>query len=92
MQVDNISIKPRLISLDLKNVNSFYKDFNDYRLWISLSQQKMGGDETDTAGLEAAIDYLRNGIRQIPFNYALLYNYGVVNERLGKLNVAKKFF
>ena len=35
---------------------------------------------------------MRNGIRQIPFNFALLYNYGVVNEKLGKLNVAKKFF
>ena len=41
---------------------------------------------------EAAIDYIRNGIRQIPLNFSLLYNFGVVNEKLGNYNIALKFF
>jgi len=47
----------------MKAVNAFYKDFNDYRLWIALAQQKLstrGGGKVD---LEGALDYLRNGIR-----------------------------
>ena len=34
---DSIHIYPRLLTLDLKSANSFYKDFTDYRLWMSLA-------------------------------------------------------
>lgn len=88
---DNINIQLKLFTLDLKNVNSFYKDFSDYRLWLSLAQQKMNLKANGSGDFEAAIDYIRNGIRQIPMNYALLYNFGVVNEKLGNYNIARKY-
>jgi hypothetical protein len=34
---DSINIDLKLILLDLKKVNAFYKDFSDYRLWLSLA-------------------------------------------------------
>ena len=34
---DRITIAVKLITLDLRNVNAFYKDFSDYRLWLSLA-------------------------------------------------------
>ena len=42
--------------------------------------------------LDAANDYLRNGIRQIPQNHQLLYNYAVVNEKLRNYHISIKFF
>ena len=77
----------RLIELNSDDLNRYYKDFSDYRLWKQLSQKKiLSGD------MDAALDYLRNGIRQIPRNHDLLYNYAVVNEKLGNYHIAIKHF
>ena len=78
--------------LDLKNVNLFNKDFQDYRLWISLSHQKMNLKEKGRGDYEAAVDYIRYGIRQTSTNFALLYNFGAVNEKLGNYKIARKYF
>jgi len=88
---DKINIQIKLITHDLRNVNAFYKDFSDYRLWLSLAQQKMNIKKDGSGDYEAAIDYIRNGIRQIPLNFSLLYNFGIVNEKLGNFNIALKF-
>ena len=40
---------------------------------------------------EAAIDYLRNGIRQIPLNFSLLYNFAIINEKIGNFIIALKY-
>lgn len=39
-------------------------------------------------GAEAVIDYLRNGLRQVPLCPEMLYNYAVANERVGNDAVA----
>ena len=40
----------------------------------------------------SAMDYLRNGLQLIPLNPQLLFNYGNVQERIGRYDIAVKFF
>ena len=45
-----------------------------------------------TGNLEAGLDYLRNGLKEIPLNPELMYNFACANERLKKYKLAAKFF
>ena len=52
----------------------------------------MNLQENGTGNFLDAADYLNNGIRNIPLNTCLLYNYACVNERLGRFGTAIVFF
>ena len=65
-----------------------YKDFKDYRFWLELSQKQM----KKTQNYESFKDYLRNGLREIPLNPHLLYNYACANERMRQFHTSVKFF
>lgn len=78
--------------MDLNSVNAYYEDFSDYRLWLTLSQQQMDLKEDGSGEFQSAMDYLRNGLKEIPLNPELLFNYANCNERLGKHKTAVKFF
>ena len=84
---DMIHTTMNMLQLDSVVVNLYFKDFKDYRLWMQLSQKKLLNGE-----YEAAIDYLKYGLRQNPTNYNLLYNYSVINEKLKNYNIASKYF
>ena len=90
--VDEININLKLITLDLRSVNAVYKDFNDYRFWLNLSQTRMQLQPDGSGKFEDAIDYLKNGIRNLPLNSCLLYNFACVNEKIGNFGTAIKFF
>ena len=68
--------------------NTFHKDFKDYRFWLKIAQKKFQEGNSD----DLAIDFLRNGIREIPTNPELLYNYACANEKIGNYQTAIKFF
>lgn len=38
------------------------------------------------------MDYIRNGLKELPLCPQLLYNYACANERIGKFQMAVKFF
>jgi len=41
---------------------------------------------------EDGMDYIRNGLKELPLCPELLYNYACANESTGKFHVAVKFF
>jgi len=84
---DNINMHQKLIEYDLGGTD-FHKDFKDHKFWIKIAQKKM----KEEGNLQLGIDFLRNGLRYIPKNPELLYNYACANERIGKYQVAVKFF
>ena len=45
-----------------------------------------------TGSAEAGLDYLRNGLRELPLDYKLIYNYACSNEEIGNYEKAKRFF
>ena len=47
---------------------------------MKLAQRKMG---EKNGGPEMVLDYLRNGLRQVPLSAEMLYNFAVANERVG---------
>ena len=73
--------------VDLKQ-NTYHKDFKDYRFWMKLAQKRM----EDTGNIEDGMDYLRNGIKELPLNPQLLYNFACANERIKRYEMAIKFF
>ena len=90
--MEDVNIDIDFILLDVQSVTGYYKDFSDYRFWLTLSQQRMDLKEDGSGDFESAMDYLRNGLKEIPLNPELLFNYANTNERLGKHHVAIKFF
>ena len=66
--VEDVNVDVQFILLDLKSVNSYYDDFKDYRLWLFLSQQKMNLQEDGEGDFQSALDFLENGIKEIPTN------------------------
>ena len=48
--------------------------------------------EDGTGDFQSAMDFLRNGLKEIPLNPELLFNYANCNERLGQHKIAVKFF
>lgn len=85
---DEISTQIKFIKYDLTE-NSFHKDFTDPKFWLKLAQRKMN---EKGGGAEAVIDYLRNGLRQVPLCAEMIYNFAVANERVGNDAVAVQFF
>jgi len=41
---------------------------------------------------ESAADYLSSGLRELPLNLHLLYNYAATNTKMGKYEIAIRFF
>jgi tetratricopeptide (TPR) repeat protein len=41
---------------------------------------------------ETAIDYIASGIKELPLKFKLLYNYACLSERLGRIEIAIRFF
>lgn len=41
---------------------------------------------------EPALDYLASGLRELPLNLEMLYNYACISEKLGRPELALKFF
>lgn len=41
---------------------------------------------------EPALDYLASGLRELPLSLDMLYNYACINEKLGRPDIALKFF
>ena len=41
---------------------------------------------------ETAIDYIASGIKELTLKFKLLYNYACLSERLGRIEIAIKFF
>lgn len=74
---DFINIETKFITFDLKE-STYHKDFKDYRFWLKLAQKRMEA----TGNIEDGMDYLRNGIKELPLNPQLLYNFGCANERI----------
>jgi hypothetical protein len=74
---DFINIESRFITFDLKQ-NTYNKDFKDYRFWLKLAQKRIEA----TGNIEDGMDYLRNGLKELPLNPQLLYNFAVANEKI----------
>ena len=55
---------------------------------MKIAQKKFQEADND----ELAIDFLRNGLREIPKNPQLLYNYACANEKIGNYHRAVRFF
>jgi tetratricopeptide (TPR) repeat protein len=84
---DSINVKIKFILFDLGQ-NTYHKDFKDYRFWMKIAQKKFQEADND----ELAIDFLRNGLREVPKSPQLLYNYACANEKVGNYQVAVRFF
>ena len=41
---------------------------------------------------ETSIDYIASGIKELPLNFNLLYNYACLSEKLGRIEIAIRFF
>lgn len=48
--------------------------------------------EDGSGDFQSAMDYLRSGLKELPLNPELLFNYANTNERLGKHETSVKFF
>ena len=88
----DVDISVGFITVDLRSVNGFSKDFNDYKFWLTLSQQRMNLKEDGSGDFVSAMDYLRNGLQLLPLSPQLLFNFGNVHERIGEYETAIKFF
>ena len=56
-----------------------HKDFKDYLFWMRLAYKKV---EEAGHNIDAGLDYLRNGLKEIPLSTELLYNFAVSNTLL----------
>lgn len=59
-----------MFTLDL-TLDKVYKEFKDYRFWIQQSQLRKRFEED----WESVADYLASGLRELPLNLTLIYNY-----------------
>ena len=88
--LDRADIHSNFIILDLQQANQFYKNFKDYKFWLSLSQKMMTFEKNNgnqpIGNFDQVLNYLRNGIMEIPDSPELLYNYACANERVGRYN------
>ena len=69
---------------------NFAKDFKDPNFWLQLSQKQM--ENPDGEGPHSLINYLKNGLRNIPLEPLMLYNFAVAHERVGCDRFALLFF
>lgn len=84
---DYIAVQLKYFTLDPKE-DCVFKDLNDHNFWIYQSQvQKYDEHDWDTA-----IDYITNGLRSNPLNLKLLFNYACFSEKMGRIQIARKFF
>ena len=84
---DDIRIQVKFILFDLQT-STFFKDFKDYRFWLTLAQKRMQA----SGNIEDGMDYIRNGLKELPLCPELLYNYACANESTGNFPTAVKFF
>ena len=84
---DAITMRVKAIKFDLSQSTN-HKDFKDAVFWMRLAQRRA----QSTGSVEAGLDYLRNGLREIPTDHRLIYNYACANEELGEYERAKRFF
>ena len=82
-----INMPLKYIKFDLNKLTKQGNNFSDYEFWIKMAQKRM-----ETAGVEAGLDYLRNGLRELPRSPQILYNYGCCCEELGWYKKAIRFF
>jgi hypothetical protein len=51
----------KFILFDLQG-STFFKDFKDYRFWLTLAQKRMQA----SGNIEDGMDYIRNGLKELP--------------------------
>jgi tetratricopeptide (TPR) repeat protein len=76
-----------MFKLDL-TVSKVYKSFKDYKFWMQQSQIR----KVHPTDWESSLDYLASGLRELPLEIKLLYNYACVNEKIGNYQTALQFF
>lgn len=69
-------------------MSKVYKNFKDFKFWLQQSQIRKN-HPTDWA---SALDYLASGLRELPLEIKLLYNYASLNEKLERYDIALQFF
>lgn len=72
--INSLKIDLKVYKLDVVDVNNkVYPSFKDHRFWLQKAQKNM----LYQADYDTALDYLASGLRELPLNIQLLYNYAV---------------
>lgn len=82
-----ININVKMIEYDYKTLRTKRK-LDDPKFWLQIAQLKY----QETKIVESGMDYLRNGLIELPLSHDLLYNYAAANIMIGKNEIALKFF